>query len=179
MALWLSQSMLQPWGWTLAKHLGKEIAFLKTYLHKLKDLYGINVCGEGGKYETLTLDRPLFHNARIIIDEFQVVLHSSDSIAPVGVLHPLKFHLERQASSLSSVYDKTNDICGENMSSAYEVQVENPQECKAPSESVPEVSDLVDVSSNQLHIFKTEKDNTFSICCRLRDPSEPSLGKRK
>ncbi|XWS57766.1 hypothetical protein CRYUN_Cryun09bG0201400 [Craigia yunnanensis] len=44
-----------------AKHLGKEIAFLKPYLHKLKALYGINVCGEGGEYETLTLDCPLFH----------------------------------------------------------------------------------------------------------------------
>ena len=24
--------------------------------------YGINVCGEGGEYETFTLDCPLFHN---------------------------------------------------------------------------------------------------------------------
>jgi len=89
-----------------AKHLGKELAFLTAYLHKLKEyvgsyspsfffvyylckffkvfrvndstvfsyiyftlsfivtpfcrLYGINVCGEGGEYETLTLDCPLF-----------------------------------------------------------------------------------------------------------------------
>lgn len=76
------------------KHLGKEIAFLQPYLHKLNKyvsfisfsflcfssysmlsftvqviyevflflgrLYGINVCGEGGEYETLTLDCPLF-----------------------------------------------------------------------------------------------------------------------
>ncbi|XP_024045356.1 diphthine--ammonia ligase isoform X3 [Citrus clementina] len=42
------------------KHLGKEIAFLDPYLHKLKESYGINVCGEGGEYETLTLDCPLF-----------------------------------------------------------------------------------------------------------------------
>ncbi|CAM8922504.1 unnamed protein product [Rhodiola kirilowii] len=42
------------------KHLGKELAELNPYLHKLKELYGINVCGEGGEYETLTLDCPLF-----------------------------------------------------------------------------------------------------------------------
>lgn len=81
------------------KHLGKDIGFLKSYLHRLKEyveffffcffffnflmgkafikfmsrsinalfipmllhrLYGINVCGEGGEYETLTLDCPLF-----------------------------------------------------------------------------------------------------------------------
>ncbi|XWS58417.1 hypothetical protein CRYUN_Cryun08bG0032200 [Craigia yunnanensis] len=60
------------------------------------------------------------------------------------------------------------------MSSVFEVQGENPQECKAPCESVPEVSDLVEVSNNRLHLSKTEKDNTFSICCWLQDPSEPS-----
>ncbi|XP_022719039.1 diphthine--ammonia ligase [Durio zibethinus] len=159
-----------------AKHLGKEIAFLEPYLHKLKDLYGINICGEGGEYETLTLDCPLFHNARMVLDEFQVVLHSSDSIAPVGVLHPLKFHLERKATNSLSDNDKTNDLCRKNISSVFEVQGENLQECKAPCESVPEVSDLVEVSSNRFHLSKTDKDNTFSICCWLQDPSEPSVG---
>ncbi|EOY10896.1 Meiotically up-regulated gene 71 protein isoform 5 [Theobroma cacao] len=160
-----------------AKHLGKEIAFLKPYLHKLKDLYGINVCGEGGEYETLTFDCPLFHNARIMLDESQVVLHSSDSIAPVGVLHPLKFHLERKAKSNSiSGNDKSNDLYRENISSVFEVQGENPLECKAPCESVPEASDLVEVSSHRLHLSKTEKADTFSICCWLQDQSEPSAG---
>ena len=88
-----------------------------------------------------------------MLDEFQVVLHSSDSIAPVGVLHPLKFHLERKASSSLSGNDKTNDLCRENIS-IFEVQDENPQECKAPCESVSEVSDLVEVSSNRLHLSK-------------------------
>ncbi|WMV23411.1 hypothetical protein MTR67_016796 [Solanum verrucosum] len=47
-------------GLNPSKHLGKEIAYLEPHLHKLKELYGINVCGEGGEYETLTLDCPLF-----------------------------------------------------------------------------------------------------------------------
>ncbi|XP_039022361.1 diphthine--ammonia ligase-like [Hibiscus syriacus] len=159
-----------------SKHLGKEIAFLKPYLHKLKDLYGINVCGEGGEYETLTFDCPLFRNARIVLDEFQVVLHSSDSIAPVGVLHPLKFHLERKASNSLSGNDKTNDLCSENISSVSEVLGENPKECKSLGAPVPEVSDLIEVSRHRLHISKTEKDNTFSMCCWLQDPSGPSAG---
>ncbi|XVF31004.1 hypothetical protein REPUB_Repub16aG0108100 [Reevesia pubescens] len=165
-----------------AKHLGKEIAFLKPYLHKLKDLYGINVCGEGGEYETLTLDRPLFHvrifqHTRIILDEFKVVLHSADSIAPVGVLHPSKFHLERKAFISLIGNDKTVDPCWENINSVFEVQGENPNECKAPSK-FPEVGGSVEVSSNRLHLSKTEKDNTFSICCWLQDPSEPSAAKK-
>lgn len=72
-------------GLNPSKHLGKEIAYLEPHLHELKEydmvnknfdfillhffrifisifgrLYGINVCGEGGEYETLTLDCPLF-----------------------------------------------------------------------------------------------------------------------
>lgn len=47
-------------GLNPSKHLGKEIAYLEPHLHKLKELYGINVCGEGGEYETLTFDCPLF-----------------------------------------------------------------------------------------------------------------------
>ncbi|KAG8479031.1 hypothetical protein CXB51_029746 [Gossypium anomalum] len=166
-----------------AKHLGKEIAFLEPYLHKLKEyvsavplLYGINVCGEGGEYETLTLDCPLFQNARIMLDDFQVVLHSSDSIAPVGVLHPLKFHLESKQSNSLSGNNKTNDLCRENISSVFEVQGVNLEECKAPGEPGPEVNDLIEVSSHRLHLFKTEKDNTFSICCWLQDTSGPSTG---
>ena len=31
-----------------------------------KDLYGLNVCGEGGEYETFTLDCPLF-NKKIVL----------------------------------------------------------------------------------------------------------------
>ena len=57
-------------------------------------MYGCNVCGEGGEYETLTLDCPLFRWARIVLDSWQLVLHSMDSVAPVGVLHATAFHLE-------------------------------------------------------------------------------------
>ncbi|WVZ08430.1 hypothetical protein V8G54_021776 [Vigna mungo] len=105
-----------------AKHLGKELAFLTAYLHKLKELYGINVCGEGGEYETLTLDCPLFSNARIVLDEHQVVMHSSDAIAPVGILHPLAFHLENKADVQHlKLQDNIHDICTQKLGSVYEV----------------------------------------------------------
>ncbi|KAG6557626.1 hypothetical protein Mapa_000907 [Marchantia paleacea] len=83
------------------KHLGKDLATLQPLLMKLQDLYECNVCGEGGEYESLTLDSPLFKNARIILDEFSIELHSADSFAPVGVLHPLKFHLEPKSDAWS------------------------------------------------------------------------------
>jgi diphthine-ammonia ligase len=67
-------------------------------LHKLRRLYGSNVCGEGGEYESLTLDCPaLFTAARIVLDGWQAVEVSRDSLAPVALLHPTAFHLEDKA----------------------------------------------------------------------------------
>lgn len=63
-------------------------------LHALRRLYGSNVCGEGGEYESLTLDCPLFTHGRIALDAWQAVAVSEDSMAPVALLHPTAFHVE-------------------------------------------------------------------------------------
>ncbi|KAG2781362.1 hypothetical protein PC129_g3558 [Phytophthora cactorum] len=75
------------------RHLGKTIAELQPQLMMLKEKYQMNVCGEGGEYETFTLDCPLFKK-RIVIDESHTVLHSDDYIAPVAFLSIDKCHLE-------------------------------------------------------------------------------------
>ncbi|QHO43690.1 Pyrophosphate--fructose 6-phosphate 1-phosphotransferase subunit alpha [Arachis hypogaea] len=72
-----------------------KVLVLRTSVYMILKLYGINVCG-GGEYETLTLDYPVFVNARIVLDEYQVVRHFSDSIAPVGILHPLEFSFGKE-----------------------------------------------------------------------------------
>jgi diphthine-ammonia ligase len=48
-----------------AKHLGRSIADLEPVMLSLAEKYGCNVCGEGGEYETLTLDGPMFPFGRI------------------------------------------------------------------------------------------------------------------
>jgi len=63
----------------------------------------------------------LAQHARIVLDDFEVALHSPDQIAPVGVLHPTKFHLEfKDASSAefspdlaSLVFEVTDAIAPE------------------------------------------------------------------
>ncbi|KAL6989050.1 diphthine--ammonia ligase, partial [Sarracenia purpurea var. burkii] len=142
------------------EHLGKEIAHMETYLHKLKELYGINVCGEGGEYETLTLDCPLFKNARLVLDEFDIVLHSSDSIAPVGILHPLAFHLENKLV-VESDGEKGNGVFLENMDAVCEVLGDCSQSCEAECQSVDQSFDLAQVTDKKLHISKTGKNNIF------------------
>lgn len=42
------------------RHLGKSINDVQSHLIKMKEKYGLNVCGEGGEYETFTLNCPLF-----------------------------------------------------------------------------------------------------------------------
>ncbi|CAH1124619.1 unnamed protein product [Ceutorhynchus assimilis] len=67
------------------KHLGRSLSLLQPHLLSMHEKYGLNVCGEGGEYETLTLDCPLF-KSRLVIEEHELVMHQNDPIAPVGFL---------------------------------------------------------------------------------------------
>ena len=80
-------------GLTPTKHLGRSIAELFGDFCALEDQFGFHVCGEGGEYETLTLDCALFVK-RLVLDECRTVVHSDDAFAPVAYLQPVQFHLE-------------------------------------------------------------------------------------
>ncbi|KAF8819727.1 ATP-binding domain-containing protein [Cardiosporidium cionae] len=43
-----------------AKHVGQSIEALQSYFVSLNEKFGFHICGEGGEYETFTLDAPLF-----------------------------------------------------------------------------------------------------------------------
>ncbi|XP_026648838.2 diphthine--ammonia ligase isoform X4 [Zonotrichia albicollis] len=84
------------------KHLGKTLCEMEPVLLELSEKYGVHVCGEGGEYETFTLDCPLFKK-KIVVDSAKVVMHSADAFAPVAYLHFLKLHLEnKQEESLGN-----------------------------------------------------------------------------
>ena len=59
---------------------------MRDELERLKDKFGVNVCGEGGEYETFTLDCPLFRH-RLRVTNQEIVLHSDDAFAPVHLLN--------------------------------------------------------------------------------------------
>ncbi|CAM4570198.1 unnamed protein product [Lepidochelys olivacea] len=80
------------------KHLGKTLDQMEPYLLELSKKYDVHVCGEGGEYETFTLDCPLFKK-KIVVDSSQVVVHSADAFAPVAYLRFLKLHLEDKEES--------------------------------------------------------------------------------
>ena len=77
------------------KFVGKllDTKMLNTF-KELADKWGMNVAGEGGEYESLVLDCPLFKTRKLRIDKFDIILHSAQSKdAPVYYLKPLQISL--------------------------------------------------------------------------------------
>uniref|UniRef100_A0A8I3PPP7 Diphthine--ammonia ligase n=4 Tax=Canis lupus TaxID=9612 RepID=A0A8I3PPP7_CANLF len=91
------------------KHLGKTLDQMEPYLLELSKKYGVHVCGEGGEYETFTLDCPLFKK-KIIVDSSEVVIHSADAFAPVAYLRFLELHLEDKVPPVSDNCRTSNYI---------------------------------------------------------------------
>ncbi|THH12546.1 hypothetical protein EW146_g7598 [Bondarzewia mesenterica] len=75
------------------QHLGKTLAQMESTLTKLNNLYGSHVCGEGGEYESLTLDCPLFKK-RITLLDTETVIHSDNDFATVAFLRIKDARLE-------------------------------------------------------------------------------------
>jgi diphthine-ammonia ligase len=80
-------------GFVPNKHLGKTLKELYPTICNLNRKYELHVCGEGGEYESLVLDCPLFKK-KIVIDELEIVTHSDDAFAAVAFLRILKYHTE-------------------------------------------------------------------------------------
>ncbi|KAF9495435.1 hypothetical protein BDN71DRAFT_1495916 [Pleurotus eryngii] len=75
------------------EHLGKTLAQMQPTFLRLNDLYGSHICGEGGEYETLTLDCPLFKK-RLNLIETETVIHSDSDFATVAFLRIKEASLE-------------------------------------------------------------------------------------
>ncbi|KAF9968899.1 hypothetical protein BGZ73_009079 [Actinomortierella ambigua] len=67
------------------QHLGRSIGDMYPYFCRMNQEYDLHICGEGGEYETLTLDCPLFKK-RIVIKESETVIHSDGAFAQVAYL---------------------------------------------------------------------------------------------
>ncbi|KAJ1965047.1 hypothetical protein GGI12_001029 [Dipsacomyces acuminosporus] len=72
--------------------LGKSLEQMSPKLLMLHEKYGVHPCGEGGEFESFTLDCPLFKK-RIVLDETEIVRHSYDAFAPVYYLRINKAHV--------------------------------------------------------------------------------------
>lgn len=82
------------------KHLGQSIKSLLPTLLSLHNQWNINVAGEGGEYETLVLDCPLFKK-KLLLNQFQCIIHRDIPDAPVTFLIPTSISLQDKISDNS------------------------------------------------------------------------------
>ncbi|KAK2142335.1 hypothetical protein LSH36_969g00011 [Paralvinella palmiformis] len=106
------------------KHLGLTLEEIYPHMIKMQRQYGLNVCGEGGEYETFTLDCPLFKK-KIIADEVVTVTHSDDAFAPVAFLNFSKLHLESKDSMETKDDVLYEDFLGEGVAETDDVADNN------------------------------------------------------
>lgn len=74
------------------QHVGQSIKSMQEHLKKLHQDYGTNLCGEGGEYETLVLDCPLYKK-KLVLDSFDIICHSRDPFAPVYYMRPTRMSI--------------------------------------------------------------------------------------
>ncbi|CAH7688212.1 meiotically up-regulated gene 71 protein [Phakopsora pachyrhizi] len=86
-----------------SEHLGKTLQEVEPILLDLNSRYGVHVCGEGGEYETFTLDCPLF-KSKISLEEVEVTQHPESSpMAFVGYLRLLRGKLISKSRGSSNL----------------------------------------------------------------------------
>jgi len=74
-------------------HLGRSLRELTPLLRRLERKHGCHACGEGGEYETLTLDAPtVFSGGRLVLDDTQAVAEPGGG--GVGHLRVMTWHVE-------------------------------------------------------------------------------------
>lgn len=56
-----------------AADLGKSITQMLPKLQKLNLMYEVHICGEGGEFETIVFDSPLFKHKKLEIEELETV----------------------------------------------------------------------------------------------------------
>ncbi|KAJ2061709.1 diphthine--ammonia ligase [Coemansia sp. S146] len=77
--------------------LGNTLKQAMPKLISLSEKHGVHACGEGGEFESFTLDCPLFKR-RIVIDEVETIIHSPDIYSPVLYLKLKALHTEPNAA---------------------------------------------------------------------------------
>ncbi|KAN0045290.1 hypothetical protein ACTA71_005667 [Dictyostelium dimigraforme] len=70
-------------GLVAEKHLLKSITQLYPILYSLNQKFGVHICGEGGEYESIVIDCPLYKK-RINIDQYKTIIHSDDAFSQVA-----------------------------------------------------------------------------------------------
>ncbi|GAA5973590.1 hypothetical protein JCM11641_007139 [Rhodosporidiobolus odoratus] len=67
-------------------HLGKTLAEMQPTLHRLNARYQLHICGEGGEYETFTVDCPLYKR-KVLFDKVTTIVTDPNPFSTIAHLH--------------------------------------------------------------------------------------------
>ncbi|KAJ3185161.1 ATP binding domain 4 [Geranomyces variabilis] len=116
------------------RHLGKSLKEMYPHLLTIHDRFGAHICGEGGEFETLTLDCPIFKK-RIVLDEVKIVTHSDDAIAVVAYLQISRAHTEPKDPADIGLSDEVRGVLLRNPMAA-EPTIPTAWAAESPAEDV-------------------------------------------
>jgi diphthine-ammonia ligase len=86
------------------QHLGKTIRDLLPTFIKLEEKFGFHVCGEGGEYESIVLDCPLFQHQKIVLDKFSTMKLSENCAVLIDpIFHIVDKTITSSASTPSTL----------------------------------------------------------------------------
>ncbi|PPQ99038.1 hypothetical protein CVT24_003598 [Panaeolus cyanescens] len=139
-------------------HLGKTLSEMKPTLHKLNTLYGLHVCGEGGEYESLTLDCPLF-KSRIKLLETEVVIHSDHDFATVAFLRIKSAELEPKVGEPADI--TTPPLLEEKYQGIYDTVTELHGDCQRKTK--PDSYRHLEVSSSP-KVATFQRGSWVTVC---------------
>lgn len=150
------------------RHIGKTLNELQPYLLKIATLYGCNPCGEGGEYETFTVDCPLFQYRIELLgllelmscsDDVEIVIHSESMDAPVLLLVPKAWHLEKKEKDNENENEGETGLEG-NVDTDVLKSIDLPLKIDPPFDEIQNNNnDWLDLESNE-----RETDNVVVIC---------------
>ncbi|KAI6130411.1 hypothetical protein EDD16DRAFT_1085596 [Pisolithus croceorrhizus] len=69
-----------------SSHLGLTLSAMHPTLLRLHAMYGTHPCGEGGEYESFTLDCPGIFKGKIVLQETEKITSVEGDVAPVAYL---------------------------------------------------------------------------------------------
>ena len=79
----------------VGEDVGGSLRALYPKLERIHHRFDVHVAGEGGEYETIVVDCPLYRK-RLVLDNVQRIIHSDDGINQVAYLQVNQYHLEQK-----------------------------------------------------------------------------------
>ncbi|ORY86027.1 hypothetical protein BCR35DRAFT_302670 [Leucosporidium creatinivorum] len=89
-------------------HLGLSLAEMEPTLHRLNAKYQLHICGEGGEYETFTVDCPIFRR-EVVLDKTTTVLTDPSPFSTIAHLHLDTCSLGALKSEEEETFEQTRE----------------------------------------------------------------------